>query len=136
MHTLIYISEATKEITEADLKDILNTARTKNKELNITGLLFYQNGMFIQNLEGDRKDIENLLEKIVKDSRHRKCIAIYKEEIKERNFNEWSMGYEIPSEEESKEINDFINQSDFYSNKPVGENLVLTVMKRVYERNR
>ena len=47
-----------------DLNNILNTARTRNPENGITGILFYDQGKFIQIIEGEKQNLHDLIEQI------------------------------------------------------------------------
>ena len=67
LHELIYFSKAVKGIDEAGVTDILVTARDRNAEKDITGLLVMNGDEFIQILEGEKNEIFSLLEKIKKD---------------------------------------------------------------------
>ena len=68
MNYLIYISTAVKLMTDAELISILADSRDNNKLKNITGMLLYGDGTFIQVLEGGKKDITDTYHKIEKAS--------------------------------------------------------------------
>lgn len=90
---LIYFSRATRDMSLADLRSILESARNNNDELEICGLLCYENRYFLQVLEGDREDVNELYLDIADDPRH-DCITIIS--YQERNsisFGKWQMGY-------------------------------------------
>ena len=70
MYYLIYSSKASDGMNETDLKQILAKAEEKNKKQNITGLLVYFNGTFIQMLEGKKEDVLETFERIEDDDRH------------------------------------------------------------------
>lgn len=90
---LVYVSSATREMNEEDLLFLLEQSRNRNKEKNVTGMLLYVGGNFFQVLEGDKKDVEEIYESIVKDDRNKGNIIILKESINERTFPGWSMGF-------------------------------------------
>jgi hypothetical protein len=96
---LIYISSATQKLSPKDLKNILAEARPSNQAKNITGLLLYRDGLFIQVLEGDPELIETLLNSIKKDSRHHNVLVVSRENIAEREFSEWTMGFKNISDD-------------------------------------
>jgi hypothetical protein len=56
--SLVYVSVARELMSDEDLKAILEVARRKNAERNITGMLLYRSGYFIQALEGEEADVE------------------------------------------------------------------------------
>jgi len=88
MIRLIYVSQS-KDIDFKKIKDLLTVSHKKNKASNITGALIYGQGYFIQCLEGDIKEVENLYKKIILDNRHEHIELISKEEIQEPHFNDW-----------------------------------------------
>ena len=92
---LIYVSSATKEMSEQELLVLLEQAqaRDRNKRQNVTGMLLYVGGNFIQVLEGDAKDVEEIYDAILNDERNFGNIIIEKEPISSRTFPEWSMGF-------------------------------------------
>lgn len=93
MHLIVYISEYTgqKDDIESVLKDITTIAKIQNAELEITGVLFYQNGNFIQIIEGEEGNLRKLLDKIECDSRHRNMEYIIDEAVTARGFSDWNM---------------------------------------------
>ena len=93
MHYLIYISTSIKLMDDAQLESLLQTCRLNNQKLNVTGMLLYKSGNFMQMLEGDKTTIFNLLNHIKKDSRHKDIYKIMDGEINQRSFNDWSMGF-------------------------------------------
>jgi hypothetical protein len=96
---LIYVSSAVRPLSQLELLDILEVSRTKNEEAEITGLLLYKDGNFMQFLEGPRENVCSLMEKIKKDPRHRGVITLLQQEQRGREFSNWSMGFkEIESD--------------------------------------
>ncbi|MEM7383695.1 MAG: BLUF domain-containing protein [Verrucomicrobiota bacterium] len=93
MKLIIYFSKATREMTPDDLQSLLQHARTYNVDHGITGLLLYDDGCFLQGLEGEEKEVTALYEKIARDSRHHDLIELYDQPISERSFPEWHMGF-------------------------------------------
>lgn len=93
MNSLVYVSLETHPMTDSDLVDILAVAREKNIKLEITGLLLYRGGFFMQLLEGPEDAVDTLYDRIRRDVRHSDVLLIYKETIVEREFPGWSMGF-------------------------------------------
>ncbi len=93
MFYLIYVSSAVKLMNHDELLLLLDQARKKNQELGATGMLLYQEGNFMQMLEGEKEIVLDLYEAIKKDDRHRGVIKVLTDEIGERNFKDWSMGF-------------------------------------------
>ena len=96
MHELFYCSFAVRDMSEADILDILEVARSFNAENKITGILIYwiETRQFMQILEGDKESIFSLLEKIKKDKRHTGVNLIYDGNIPDRTFAGWSMAFQ------------------------------------------
>lgn len=90
---LIYISSATNWPTENDLKELLEQARERNLKQNITGMLLYDNATFMQVLEGSAEDVHDIYSSILKDPRNNGLFTLIEEEISERSFPNWSMGF-------------------------------------------
>lgn len=112
--SIVYVSEATKSVTDSDLKDILEIARITNQALNITGMLLHRDKYFIQVLEGDEQDVIPLYKKIAQDPRHTRVFLVYKTEIKARAFENWSMGF---NRLEYKDLANLPGYTDFMDRK-------------------
>lgn len=91
--SLIYVSIETRPMTPQDITAILEKAREFNAKENITGMLLYRNGYFIQALEGEEDRVRALYDKIKRDERHANVLMIYDKPIQERSFGNWSMGF-------------------------------------------
>jgi len=96
---LIYHSQAAPNLENAELANILATARTFNKAHDITGCLLFHKGQFLQILEGEFEAITELYSKIKKDSRHTDVITLHMKEIDNRIFDQWSMAYKVIEED-------------------------------------
>lgn len=90
---LIYHSTASQLMSEETLEQLLSQSQENNKANNISGLLIYDDGSFIQVIEGSEKDLTNLLAKLYKDPRHKNFYEMNREYIEKRDFSEWSMGF-------------------------------------------
>lgn len=93
LYQLIYMSVESHEVTEQDLADLLEQARTRNAELAITGMLLYRDGFFLQAIEGERSDVEAVYRSISLDARHTGLYVIEQSDIDARRFSDWRMGY-------------------------------------------
>lgn len=93
MHRIIYLSAAKELLVAEEVNSLLQQSRKYNLENNITGVLFYIEGDFIQVLEGEKEIITTLFEKIKMDTRHSGIICVFYEAIQERQFPDWSMGF-------------------------------------------
>ncbi|RYY30584.1 MAG: BLUF domain-containing protein [Sphingobacteriaceae bacterium] len=99
MYFLIYTSYA-HHTNEQELKALLHQAQEKNKKKSITGMLLYLNGIYIQLLEGQQKDVQLLYEKILRDSRHEEIVLLKEDTIEKRFYADWSMGFKTISADE------------------------------------
>jgi hypothetical protein len=88
-----YASKACHSFSEQDLEELLATARIKNKALGLSGLLLYQDGAFMQFLEGQRHAVDDLLRTIRADERHDGMKLIWHRAIGVRDFEDWQMGF-------------------------------------------
>ena len=93
MYYIIYLSVASKWPNEAELREILDISRVNNHRKNISGVLLYGDGKFIQVLEGREADVQETYHRIAADQRHKGLTPIARGELDERSFPEWSMGY-------------------------------------------
>ncbi len=112
---LIYCSTATRSFSNADLLELLQTARDRNRELGVTGMLLYENGGFFQVIEGEPATIDELYAMIESDPRHHRLIKIIHEPVARRAFADWTMGFSRISPDEVRElggVNDFFAAGD------------------------
>lgn len=93
MHLIMYSSDYTGSLRSMpkDFSDILTTARSRNPAHQITGVLFYDQGKFIQILEGEKQSIHKLLSKIEQDARHTNVTVLMDEPITKRELLTWNM---------------------------------------------
>lgn len=93
MHHLIYSSSATFQVTDKALEELLTEARTNNEQLNVTGVLLYHNGQFMQLLEGEAAVLSELYRVIEQDPRHAGVLKLADKPIEARSFPNWAMAY-------------------------------------------
>ncbi|WON79083.1 BLUF domain-containing protein [Acinetobacter sp. UGAL515B_02] len=93
---LMYASKTSSKHSKIkqDLMDILTEAVNFNSLHNITGVLLYGNGYFLQYLEGEKDQVESLFHTmILKDQRHQNCEIIFLDSTENRSFERWSMKF-------------------------------------------
>jgi len=83
---------------------LLTQCHQNNTGKGITGMLLYGNGTFLQTLEGEQALVEALMAKIATDPRHGSINVLKQEAITERQYTEWSMGFERVTEKTLAEI--------------------------------
>ncbi len=106
-YQLLYISAAIEEFTESDLEELLQLARKNNESMNVTGMLLFHEGSFIQALEGEQKAVEALYDKIGKDPRHTETRVIFRGDIPDRDFLGWSMGFYRSNQSSAQNLEGF-----------------------------
>lgn len=94
LYRLVYASSAIQKFSEQELVELLEVSRKNNGPLDVTGILLYRDGNFIQVLEGLRENVETIYENISNDERHRGVMLVVKEDVEDRLFPNWSMGFE------------------------------------------
>lgn len=90
---LVYLSSLVDISLESEIPKILEASVRNNPVTGITGMLLYCDGNFIQVLEGEADAVLEVFDRICADSRHRDIFEVMREPIAEREFAQWSMGY-------------------------------------------
>ena len=85
---LTYTSRATELLTAPAMDTILASSRKNNPANGITGVLCTNNYIFLQMLEGGRKEVNETYNRIAADKRHQDVQILNFEEITERKFAE------------------------------------------------
>ncbi len=97
-----------------DVRNILATARSFNRQVGIGGALLFNGTFFAQVLEGNREEILSLMERIVRDPRHTHVSVVEEGWVTERAFPDWAMAFAddtlfgrlpIPSEFDPRSLN-------------------------------
>jgi hypothetical protein len=112
---LTYTSIAKPDLNDQDISDILETARTHNAQVGITGCLLFHKGIFVQVLEGKERDVSRLYQKIIKDTRHSNVLTVDEYFKQERSFENWSMAYKSIEDKELENIAGAMSFKDFDS---------------------
>jgi hypothetical protein len=96
MLQLMYASAARVPFTAEELATLLSQARAHNHQHDLTGLLVYHGGAFLQVIEGPARTVTEVYERIGADPRHAGLRLLLRREVAEREFGEWSMGFVDP----------------------------------------
>ncbi len=94
MYSLVYRSTLCSDFSMGSFVEMLYKAREFNAANNITGCLLHHQGKIVQLLEGNKKEVKSLFERIKKDTRHKNVLLLTTEETFFRIFGDWSMIYE------------------------------------------
>lgn len=106
---LIYVSSAVQPFTDQQLKDLLILARDANRKNEVTGLLLYKSGNFMQVIEGSEDKLDQLYSNILVDPTHSGVIPLMKEPIEHREFSDWSMDFKKLAPEEGEGFSEFLS---------------------------
>jgi Sensors of blue-light using FAD len=93
LHRLKYVSTPHAGLDEAQLRNILKSARQHNAPRGLTGFLAFSPEHFLQVLEGGRAALTECFMRIARDERHHSVVLLSFEAIQQRDFCDWSMGY-------------------------------------------
>lgn len=88
LHRLTYISRAAQEIEDnwSTIEEICETSKRRNIQLDVTGALWFQDGYFIQSIEGPKSSLQALAGMLALDQRHRCPMVLENSPIQERLF--------------------------------------------------
>lgn len=89
-YAIVYVSTATPDLEESEIKNVLRNSKSWNNEHDITGLLLFSEGNFFQIIEGEKSLIHELFENIQSDKRHRNIMQIFGKDIHKEAYD----GYE------------------------------------------
>jgi hypothetical protein len=92
LYQLVYCSRASPGVDDDAVHRIIRSARRRNPEQGITGLLVFGSGIFFQWLEGPRDNVTALMARLQVDPRHADIVTLdTSEELRERLFPDWDM---------------------------------------------
>ena len=107
MLSIVYVSVATKPMSEDNIVAILVQSRANNTRLGLTGALLCHRQRFIQILEGEEKQVLTKYRTISLDPRHRNVHVLSRELIEQRQFPQWTMGFRPLSQGAMNELDGF-----------------------------
>lgn len=81
-HTICYVSTASKEFSDAEIRELFDKWKEKNSRLDIKGILLFSEGNFFQVLEGEKAKVLDLYSTITNDSRHTNIIQVMGKDVK------------------------------------------------------
>ena len=93
VYHLLYCSQATQPFGEEQLADLLEHSLLHNEKQQITGLLCYGNGHFVQVLEGGAPEVEAVFARIARDRRHHQVHVLSCGVGPARRFADWRMAF-------------------------------------------
>jgi hypothetical protein len=135
MKNLLYLSTSRTLLNDDVLLDILESARINNKKHNVTGVLLYSEGSFIQVLEGVDDDVDAIFEKIGQDIRHKNIIVMMDGPLAQRNFPDWTMGFaSVDADKSTALIDNLITTDKVLSQR--GDHPAVAMLKVFIETNK
>ncbi len=124
LKSFVYISSAVKLMSQSELLDLLKQARENNTRNQITGMLLYKDGAFMQAFEGEEEVAMRLHGKILVDTRHKNIITLLSEPLESRQFTGWSMAFnniDLLSDDERLGFSPFLKEpftKDYFGGNP------------------
>ena len=94
MLSMVYSSAAVQDFSGDDLAALLRQSRSANARDGLTGVLMHRDGRFLQLIEGPDDVVRARMHAIEQDARHDRVRVLLEDEIDDRRFPEWTMGYE------------------------------------------
>jgi len=93
VYHILYRSKALGSMSPEELKKILGSSRKNNPPRQVTGLLIYRQGYFLQLLEGPEEAVAERFSVIMRDDRHENVEILVRTRSEKRIFTEWGMGF-------------------------------------------
>lgn len=91
LQALVYRSVSTGSLANAELDRLLVDATVHNRMYNVTGALLYDGYRFLQYIEGPLDSLARVLERIESSAKHASLQVLFRGEISQRHFWNWSM---------------------------------------------
>jgi hypothetical protein len=88
---IVYLSSALAPFDEKALRELAEHAQRRNRELDVTGYLYFEQRQFIQYIEGPSEPVTALMQRIAADRRHDVRITLEDRDLGVRRFPDWSM---------------------------------------------
>jgi blue light- and temperature-responsive anti-repressor len=88
---LTYKSRAAYSPSPSDLDELVGKARIRNRNLGVTGMLLYENGKFLQTLEGPPEGLSEIWAAIREDKRHSHIEILSEHVVSARLFSDWDL---------------------------------------------
>jgi hypothetical protein len=132
MHHIIYLSQATRSLSDDELAKLLTQAREDNTRQGITGALVYGAGQFMQIIEGEEAALAMLYAKLLQDGRHGQVFKFADKPIAQRSFADWSMAFRPLSAEQFAELAGYLTPEQLNLQAPglsATDGMLLQMMK-------
>ena len=120
IYYLLYYGVENFNFKHNDFNELLEQARNRNEQLEITGKLIYCEGTFIQLLEGNKKNVDDVFASITRDHRLIATKLVTDGMVAQRYFKDWSMDFEEISLDAINQLEQCThpNVSEYITNAP------------------
>ena len=100
---IIYCSRNAIDSEDRDqsIAQILDISRRNNARDGVTGALLYNDGMFVQTLEGDFDAVQTVFERIQGDERHQDVVVLQAVNVAAPIFADWAMAFAEPDDNQA-----------------------------------
>lgn len=95
---VLYRSETRMPPNSEASRQLLETARRVNAELDLTGFLHHEDGFFYHWLEGAAEPLAMICGRMERDPRHTNLTYLWRGTQDRRQFGGWRMGYSTSSD--------------------------------------
>jgi hypothetical protein len=139
MRFVVYVSAATRLMSDGELMSLLEVSRDRNGADGLTGMLLYKDGSFMQALEGEEGPLERTCGRILRDPRHSGLVFLRRGEIAARSFAGWAMGFRSVAAGELEAVPGFARLGDetFASPRIVAKpHLAVRLLKTFHDSTR
>jgi hypothetical protein len=90
---IVYVSMSAHLLSMNELEHLRKRAEARNVQEDVTGVLLYSDGSFMQYLEGPAPGLSRVYSFIKADRLHYGVVDLLREPIHEREFSGWSMAF-------------------------------------------
>lgn len=108
------------EVVRHEVDDFLSTARHRNPSMDVTGALLFNLHSFAQVPEGPRDAVQDLFTRIQLDGRHSEAHLLAFDEVEDRTFASWSMGFVGEDSAAARRFTEIADETGFDLGPPVG----------------
>lgn len=89
--SILYRSRAVRPPTPVELESMVSEAQARNQAFGITGMLLYENGRYLQTLEGPPIELDQIWASVRQDDRHTQIEVLSEQLAPGRLFTGWHM---------------------------------------------
>lgn len=136
LHALVYVSKASSSYSLTDIDRLLLSARKRNEQHGLSGVLLYDNGDFMQYIEGPAIGLSEVYKTIAQSPMHHGIVELMREPLTVLRFPQWSMAFRSPG---GFGMSDPTQQSDLLAARRPGEtghSVVEQMLEKFWNRGR